>query len=337
MSSLKDKIQILKQKYGAGSAGRKRPVVNVNAPPRPVKPAYAPPRPLKLANTGGIADMNAFLNQYRRFENIHVNLPKRLVYSSAHPGYQYVDTKGDGSCMYYSIYFAEHPDEDMSKPNQTQGKAMEIREIVAENATIQDVQAFSGDDLDYSIQREKDAAKKAELMDFKDQLEDIDAILLEDYGTEVEITEEMVPLLEEKLRIYRELLQLHTFWGQNREIEIFNRYVRNNPESGLKQIYVWVDPYRRYEGFLPGGVPIHFNGVGHYSILKPISGEEDKRAAENARAVAYDTEYRGSSRREQELRTAWKAKYGFEPRTTMGGGKRTRKQRALKKRSTRKH
>ena len=265
------------------------------------------------------------INQFRRFENIRLPLPKRPTYTQNHPGYKYVSTRGNGSCMYFSIYFAQHPELSTDAPEQTDERALEIRKLIADEANIEDVQSFDANSFALSIQMEKDARVKANLKRYQDKISAIDKQLAPITPPQNIITPEMVPLLNQKLSIYKELLMLHTFWGENREIAIWNRIVENQPERGWKKIYVWVEPYMNYLGYIPGGVPIHFNGYGHYSILSPIKAKDAEaiREEEDRRWATYSTEYEVARQKEQELRGRWRAKYGDDPR--WGGKRKTRK------------
>lgn len=274
-----------------------------------------------------------FINQFRRFENIRVPLPKKPMYTKDHPGYKHVSTRGNGSCMYFAIYFSQHPELSTALNQQTDARALEIRGLIAAEANIDDVQAFDAYSMDFSILREKDPKLKAQLMMYRKQIQQIDAQLQQilNMGPEIQA------LLNQKLKIYRELLMLHTFWGENREIQIWNRIVEKYPERGFKKVYVWIAPYKNYEGYIPGGVPIHFDGGGHYSILSPIPGQEAIREAEDRRWATYLNEYLVATQREQQLRMRWRAKYGDDPRY---GGKRsrtTRRQKIRKQRTRKQH
>jgi hypothetical protein len=272
-----------------------------------------------------------YINQFRRFENIKVPLPKKPMYEKDHPGYKHVSTRGNGSCMYFAIYFSQHPELSTASSEQTDARALEIRGLIAAEANIDDVQAFDANSMEFSINREKNPKLKAQLITYRKQIEQIDAQLQQILvmGPEVEA------LLNQKLAIYKELLMLHTFWGENREIQIWNRIVDRYPERGFKKVYVWIAPYKNYEGYIPGGVPIHFDGGGHYSILSPIPRQDAIREAEDRRWATYLTQYEAARQREQDLRSRWRAKYGNDPRY---GGKRSRttRRRKIRKQRTRK-
>lgn len=310
------------------NAGVKRPIENnalntgASAIPAPAPPAPAPaplarPAPLSMANATAIANMNEFLNRYQRLENIQVNLPLHPYSATPHPGYQKITTNPDGDCMYYAIYFAIHPDEDSSYGNQTPDKALQIREMVAANATINDAVVFGMEDLEDSIRKERNRTKKQELLVLRTQLRDILK------------NPDNASFNEDKLAIYRRALLHSSFWGQEREIQIFNRI-------SAVPIYIWDASVGRYLFYIQGGAPIHYNGSDHYSILKPIGGQENQRAAQNTAWQTYDRNYAAANARQLELRAAFTAKYP-QGRPSAGGKRRTRKSKKSKKRGTRRH
>jgi hypothetical protein len=209
----------------------------------------------------------------------------------SHAGWEKVATKGDGNCMFHSVYYAWFPEEGVDAANRTQN-AEEIRRIVSEFVTLDDLyggqrvegitelndMTFKPESLNDSI-RMANEKEKARLVGYKKLYEDI---LRSNESKEAK--EDLI------LKLYKQVILERTFWGDNRELNILNRYAR---EIGLPPIMVWADNMKQFIQPVAGARPIHFNGYNHYSILKEINSPNAKAArnALNAKARGREGEF----------------------------------------------
>jgi hypothetical protein len=265
------------------------------------------------------------------------------------PGYEYVNTKGDGDCMFYSVYYAWNPEKGTDEA-QEPDSALEIRQIIYD--TVKEEDLFDINNLLLGIKE----SIKIELQDAasdmwrsqSDILEDADIYniehicsLLESYK-QIKDNENSANISQIALQEYKDNLILNqSFWGDNRELSILNKYAQANrlpniipfnvnyPEqASWFNVYQvksnnsdrWISKIRKF----PNGVaPIHFNGTNHYSMLKEVEGEEAKIERKNYL--------------EEQMAKAIQRDPLLVMNSTAGGKRKTRKNRKPKKRTTRKH
>jgi hypothetical protein len=188
---------------------------------------------------------------------------------SAPPGYCYLNTPMNGDCLFYAVYYAWHPRQsqaeqlDRSAPDQ-------IRQILANEANMDDFPVdnwvYVEDDLRSSVQRASGPALKS-LQKHYNRLQTIMNDATKSEGTKI----------NEILAEYKQYVRYRFYWATHREIHILNRYAERN---GLPKIWIWTANGEIID-WTPGGVPVHYNGVNHYSILEAIPGKEAERTAFN--------------------------------------------------------
>lgn len=273
------------------------------------------------------------------------------------PGYEYVPTKGDGDCMFYSVYYAWNPEKGTDEA-QKSDSALDIRQIIYDTVTADDLYDINNLLLGIkeSIQTELQDAASDMWRSQSDILEDTDiwniqhiCDLLGSYK-HIKDNENSANISQIALEEYKQnLISNQSFWGDNRELSILNKYAQANGLPNIIPFNVkypeqasWFDVYQvksnnsdrwisKIRKFPNGVAPIHFNGINHYSILKEVEGEEAKIERKDyleeqiAKAIQRDPLLIINSTNQSITAPA------------AGGKRKTRKNRKPKKRTTRKH
>lgn len=198
---------------------------------------------------------------------------------TAPPGYEKVPTKGDGNCMFYSVYYAWNPEEGTAKA-QTEESASALRQIISTEATPDDININAlKRDVQESIGLARSPKEKTKLENYLSQINIFTS-------SQRSIAEQQVAILVE---IYKQLILETVFWGGTRELDILNRFGRKNNKP-----FVWIFDERGQASFrvdpitgdyLPEAHPIHYNGINHYSILREIDTPAAAQQRANAEAI----------------------------------------------------
>ena len=191
---------------------------------------------------------------------------------NAPPGYRFVDTIGDGDCLFYSVFYAWYPEQGTTNA-QTPAASKTIREFIQEH--VQEEDLFDTDELLRDIQ-------------LSIGWNQVEAQELTDALTSILADPSPANILEQ----YKKIIMFQSFWGANRELYILNKY---GPEEGHPIICLYRKPGDNYEvTWTRGCIPIHYNGTNHYSILEKIPGAE----AENLRDRYFNLLERRSTERD---------------------------------------